>query len=180
MAVGISNKIATSSNGTSWSQVASVPFTSGNINNVTYGAGLFLATADTGEMGYSADSGVTWTLFTDSTFGTSDIENIAYNGSYFIAVGENQKLAKSSLAQELALETDFSGDREVMLDVSGNTRTYDITQAWRSAGDKGEFDTRVIWRRLGQHRSFTPRITISAPIKRAVFTAYADIEPSSS
>lgn len=180
VAVGLSNKIATSSNGTSWSQVASVPFTSGNINNVTYGAGLFLATADTGEMGYSADNGVTWTLFADSTFGISDIENIAYNGSYFIAVGENQKLAKSSIAQELALETDFSGDREVMLDVSGNTRTYDITQAWRSAGDKGEFDTRVIWRRLGQHRSFTPRITISAPIKRAVFTAYADIEPSSS
>jgi len=69
-------------------------------------------------------------------------------------------------------------DPKVMLDISGNTRTYDMTQPWRSMGKKGEYDKRVIWRRLGQHRSFTPKITISAPVKRAVIAAYAEIEPN--
>lgn len=71
-----------------------------------------------------------------------------------------------------------SNNPQVMLDISGNTRTYDMTQPWRSMGKKGEYDKRVIWRRLGQHRSFTPKITISAPVKRAVIAAYAEIEPN--
>nr|WP_299942240.1 packaged DNA stabilization protein [uncultured Microbulbifer sp.] len=65
---------------------------------------------------------------------------------------------------------------QVMLDVSGNTRTFDQSQAWRSFGGAGEYDKRVIWRRLGQHRSFTPKISISDGVKRAVFAAYAEIE----
>lgn len=68
----------------------------------------------------------------------------------------------------------------IMLDVSGNTRTWDMTQNWRSMGKQGEYDKRVIWRRLGQHRSFTPRIAISAPVKRAIFAAYVDIRPCKS
>ncbi|HEY9814929.1 MAG TPA: hypothetical protein V6D20_03875, partial [Candidatus Obscuribacterales bacterium] len=75
-----------------------------------------------------------------------------------------------------ATESD-AGDPKIMLDVSGNTRTFDMTQGWRSMGKRGEYDTRVIWRRLGQHRSFTPRLAISSPVKRAVFAAYAEIEP---
>lgn len=71
-------------------------------------------------------------------------------------------------------------DPKVMLDISGNTRTWDMNQNWRSMGKKGEYDKRVIWRRLGQHRSFTPRIAISAPVKRAVFACYVDIEPLNS
>lgn len=70
------------------------------------------------------------------------------------------------------------GEPQVMLDVSGNTRTFGMTQKWRSMGKTGEYDKRVIWRRLGQHRSFTPRIRISSPVKRAVFTAYAKIRPA--
>jgi hypothetical protein len=71
-----------------------------------------------------------------------------------------------------------SYDPQVMLGVSGNTRTFGMTQKWRSMGKTGEYDKRVIWRRLGQHRSFTPRIRISSPVKRAVFTAYAKIRPA--
>lgn len=177
VAVGGSAKIATSANGVAWSQVSN-PF-SVQINSVTFGGGLFVAVANDGELGFSADNGATWSLIT-SSFGSSVILDIYYNGLYFVAVGNDEKLAKSTVFQATVFEADYTGERNVTLDVSGNTRTYDITQAWRSAGDKGEFDTRVIWRRLGQHRSFTPRITISSPIKRAVFTAYADIEPSSS
>lgn len=65
---------------------------------------------------------------------------------------------------------------QVMLDISGNTRTFDMTQPWRSAGRVGEYDNRVIWRRLGQHRSFTPRIRISDAIPRAIYAAYVEIE----
>lgn len=68
----------------------------------------------------------------------------------------------------------------VMLDESGNTRTFDMNQNWRSMGKKGEYDKRVIWRRRGQHRSYTPRVAISAPVKRAIFAAYVDIRPCKS
>ena len=71
-------------------------------------------------------------------------------------------------------------DPQVMLDVSSDTRTFDKTQTLRNEGKKGNYQQRVIFRRLGQHRSFTPRITISAPIRRAVFAAYVIIEPSDS
>lgn len=71
-----------------------------------------------------------------------------------------------------------ASDPQVMLDVSGNTRTFDKTQAWRSLGKQGEYDKRVTWPRLGQHRSFTARIAISSPVKRAIFAAYAKIRPT--
>jgi len=93
------------------------------------------------------------------------------------------KLVKMAMNRKLRLQFEFelpTVEPMVMLDVSGNTRTWDMTQAWRSMGKKGEYDKRVIFRRLGQHRSFTPRIAISAPVKRAIFAAYADIRPQRS
>lgn len=95
-------------------------------------------------------------------------------------VGVGRRFAMVTAAGNPAVSKSSGSDPMVMLDVSGNTRTWDMTQNWRSMGKKGEYNKRVIWRRLGQHRSFTPRIAISAPVKRAVIAAYAEIEPSNS
>ena len=63
---------------------------------------------------------------------------------------------------------------KVMLDVLSN-RKSDAQQQWRDLGDQGEVNHRVIWRRLGQHRTFTASFKISSPVKRAVMAVYATI-----
>ena len=63
---------------------------------------------------------------------------------------------------------------KVMLDVIGDQRD-DAQQQWRDLGDSGLVAHRVIWRRLGQHRTFTARLRISSPVKRAVMAVYATI-----
>ena len=68
-------------------------------------------------------------------------------------------------------------DPKVMLRVSSDTRTTGFTEPTRSMGKQGEYDTRVLWNRLGQHGSFTPIVRISDPVKRAVFTSYVEVEP---
>lgn len=106
-----------------------------------------------------------------------------YQIEYVLQENVEGKLIKFGMTNKLRLQFEFelpTVEPMVMLDVSGNTRTWDMNQAWRSMGKKGEYDTRVIWRRLGQHRSFTPRIAISAPVKRAIFAAHADIRPQRS
>lgn len=109
-----------------------------------------------------------------------------YEIEYLLKENVSGSLIKSGMNENLRFQFEFesppdpSVNPEVMLDISGNTRTWDMNQNWRSMGKKGEYNKRVIWRRLGQHRSFTPRIAISAPVKRAVIAAYADIEPSNS
>jgi hypothetical protein len=67
-----------------------------------------------------------------------------------------------------------SGSPKVMLDVLSN-RKSDAQQQWRDLGDQGEVNHRVIWRRLGQHRTFTASFKISSPVKRAVMAVYATI-----
>lgn len=106
-----------------------------------------------------------------------------YQIEHVLEEGVEGKLVKIGMSRQMMLQFEFelpTVEPKVMLDVSGNTRTWDMNQAWRSMGKKGEYDTRVIWRRLGQHRSFTPRIAISAPVKRAIFAAHADIRPQRS
>lgn len=64
----------------------------------------------------------------------------------------------------------------VMLDaISDGNKVSDITQEWRQFGIPGKHDNRVIWRRLGQHRHFTPRFTISSNIRKAILNATARI-----
>lgn len=106
-----------------------------------------------------------------------------YQAEYLLQESAPGVLKKVGMTNRLRLQFEFelpTVEPKVMLDVSGNTRTWDMNQNWRSMGKKGEYDTRVIWRRLGQHRSFTPRIAISAPVKRAIFAAHADIRPQRS
>lgn len=116
---------------------------------------------------YLTDDFINYTEVLDNPFGDT------YGGSYRIARGDYTGTAAIPGTPGKSF-----GEPMVMLDVSGNTRTFDMTQQWRSMGQTGEYDKRVIWRRLGQHRSFTPRFRISSPVKRAVFTAYAKIRPT--
>jgi len=174
VAAGYSGKLATSTDGINWTQRTS-SFGSTEIREVAYGDGLWIAAGDEGKIASSPD-GVNWTQVDDSSFGSTLISGITYAERTFVACGRSGKLATLS-GVGVTSESIFEGDPEIMLDVSGNTRTFDMTQGWRSMGKRGEYDTRVIWRRLGQHRSFTPRLAISSPVKRAVFAAYAEIEP---
>ena len=77
---------------------------------------------------------------------------------------------------ELDVEGGVLSDQspKIMLDILSN-RNNDAQQQWRDLGDEGQFNHRVIWRRLGQHRTFTASFKISSPVKRAVMAVYATI-----
>ena len=119
VAGGWQGKMATSSDGITWTAVADSTFpptfTYGSsyspdttdITAIAYGGGKFVAGGTTaGKMAYSTD-GITWTA-ADSTFsayysGTSTVnpsvfKGIAYGGDKFVAVGEgyNRKMAYSN------------------------------------------------------------------------------------
>lgn len=174
IAVGDAGKIGRSEYGINWQQMSSPFDTNEKINSVAFVSGLWFAVGESGEMGYSRDNGKTWTLIT-SSFSTTDINGVHLTGSLGLAVGDGGKIGKSVLTSEYV--SSIVSDPKIMLRVSSDTKTTGLTQPTRSTGKIGEYSKRVMWRRLGQHRSFTPIVTISDPIKRAVFTSYVDIEP---
>ncbi|MDR2448130.1 MAG: hypothetical protein LBD58_12730, partial [Treponema sp.] len=68
-----------------------IPFGSGIINDIIYGAGKFVAVGESGMMAFSTD-GIRWDAISsaDSTFGDSDIINdVTYGGGKFIGFGED-------------------------------------------------------------------------------------------
>ncbi len=73
--------------------------------------------------------------------------------------------------------SEFNTGAEAMLRTSKNGRTYSKTQPVRSIGAKGEYNKRIVWRRLGQYEDFYPVVTISKPIHRAVCAAYIMVDP---
>jgi len=172
VAVGATGKVATSLDGIAWSQSAS-PFGSSDINSAVFFDGLWIICGDGGKVAFSLD-GLAWELLTDSGMGSEDANALAIGLSRILIAGNADTAVSHSVLYENR-EINLNIDPQVMLDISGNTRTFDMTQKWRSMGKTGEYNKRVIWRRLGQHRSFTPRIRISSPVKRAVYTAYAKI-----
>lgn len=103
-----------------------------------------------------------------------------YEVEYLLNSSVTGLFLKFGMNNKLRLQFEFrtpATEPKIMLDESGNTRTWDMNQNWRSFGKQGEYDKRVIWRRRGQHRSYTPRVAISAPVRRAIFAAYVEIEP---
>jgi hypothetical protein len=67
-------------------------------------------------------------------------------------------------------------DPYVMLDIlSDGNRVPDVTQPKRLVGGPGDYGKRIIWRRLGQHREMTPRLTMSGGFNRLMFDATARI-----
>jgi hypothetical protein len=60
---------------------------------------------------------------------------------------------------------------QVCLSVSrDNGKTWGA-EMWKSAGAIGGYKSRVEWRRLGTQRAFTPKITISDPVRRVFVSA---------
>jgi photosystem II stability/assembly factor-like uncharacterized protein len=95
VAVGGSGKIASSTNGTTWTAVETSPFGTTQINSVAYGGGKWLAAGNEGKMATSTD-GTTWAAVTTSPFGTTQINSVAYGGGKWLAAGNEGKMATST------------------------------------------------------------------------------------
>ena len=141
---------------------------------VHLGMGFFLLGGKNGNLGFSYD-GINWTEITTAGFGSNDVGGTDTGGGVLAAAGENGKIASTSL-ELINTGTSSSGYPFIMLDVlSDGNQVPDTTQIKKSAGLTGQYDNRIIFRRLGQHREFTPRLTISAPFKRLIFDVTARI-----
>jgi len=92
VAVGDGGKIATSSNGSTWTQRTSN--TGSILKCVCYGNGLYIAAGASGTIVTSTD-GITWAART-SNFGLTDIYGIAYGSGIFVACGDNVKIGTST------------------------------------------------------------------------------------
>lgn len=80
---------------------------------------------------------------------------------------------------QLDMETGIGGQSspQVMLQISRDGKVWG-NEAWRSFGKDGDYLKRVIWRRLGQHRTAHVKCSISDVAKRAVYAAYIQGEPN--
>ena len=160
--------------------------------SVSFGGGYFVAVADsgTGERIMRSQDGIDWELYTSAA--DNEWNDLAWSESLcmFAAVSDSgtgnrvMTSAKATAADETDAGAHYAAaaeNPEITLDVSSTGgRSFDVTQPFRELGKEGEFKKRIIWRRLGQHRTFTPRFTISAPVKRIVFDATAEITPNAS
>lgn len=186
---GTDNRAAYSDDdGLTWTQ-ATTP-ADYNWNSVEFGAGYFVAVADTGtgQRIMRSQFGDVWELVDSPA--DNGWNDLAWSGDslcLFAAVSDsgtgNRVMisAKDSNAASATSGDAFgfasaARDPQIMLDVHGcGNRVPDVTQQWRSMGLEGEYCKRVKWHRLGQHRTFTPRFTISAPVKRVIIDAVARI-----
>jgi hypothetical protein len=77
--------------------------------------------------------------------------------------------------------TDGQGvNPQVMLSVSKDGGHTYGTEQWCSMGAIGNYQTRAIWRRLGQARDWTFKFRISDPVKRVIFGSSIDIRNGTS
>jgi hypothetical protein len=78
----------------------------------------------------------------------------------------------------VGLTTGQGSDPQIMLDYSDDGgRTYSTRQLWKSMGAIGAYRQRARWTRLGQSRNRVMRLTISAPVRRTIIAATADVYP---
>jgi len=92
---GSRGKMATSSDGTTWTKVSNSPFDPWDIKAISYGNSNFVAGSSYGQIAISSN-GTSWTAATNSSFGTSRINAIAYGSGKFVAVGDDSKIATST------------------------------------------------------------------------------------
>ena len=72
-------------------------------------------------------------------------------------------------------ETAPYGESVVRLDLSDDSQDWS-TIGYGSMGATGQRVNRTVWRRLGQHRNLHTRFRISDPVRRTIYSAYAEIE----
>lgn len=81
----------------------------------------------------------------------------------------------------VGLTTGQGSDPQYMLDYSDDGgRSWSGLQLWNSAGQLGEYRTRLRWLRMGSFRNRVLRLTISDPVIRTVISAYADVNVGTS
>jgi len=93
VAVGYNGKMATSTDGTTWTAVTDNTFGTSTIWDIAFGNGKFVAGGGS-NLATSTD-GATWTASTDSTFSSSNITVIAYGDGKFIGGGQTGKIVTS-------------------------------------------------------------------------------------
>lgn len=92
--VTVGSGIHTSPDGINWTPRTS-PFGIFGVNDVDYGAGLWVAAGFNGEIATSPD-GINWTLRTSTFSGTQDVQGVAHNGvDEWVIVGEDGLYATS-------------------------------------------------------------------------------------
>ncbi len=72
-------------------------------------------------------------------------------------------------------ETAPYGTSQVRLDLSEDSQDW-YTVGYGSMGATGQRVNRTVWRRLGQHRNCHMRFRISDPVRRTIYSAFAEIE----
>lgn len=73
---------------------------------------------------------------------------------------------------------DPGADPMMVLDWSDDGgRTWSMVQPPRSMGKQGEYRRRLRWTRMGQARQRMLRLTVTAPVKRALIGTYAKLTP---
>jgi len=92
--VGDDGKIATSTNGTSWTAVTNSPFGTNDIDAIAYGNNKFFA-GSSGKMAYSTN-GTSWTAVSYNPFGTGGSTAIAYGNGKFVAGSNDGRIAYST------------------------------------------------------------------------------------
>jgi len=121
VAVGRANKIATSGDGSSWTQRAN-PFSApgdGTLFGVTFGNNIFVAHGLRGQLGTSPD-GVAWTMVEE--FASTEIFGSVYGNSLFVVVGSNGAIYTSPDGSTWQSRT--SGTGEDLLGVAYGDDSY--------------------------------------------------------
>lgn len=89
-----------------------------------------------------------------------------------------ERMAMHSLELDMnsgvALTTGYGSDPQAMLDWSDDGGKTWSNEHWTDIGKKGEYLTRVIWRRLGDFRQRQLRIVITDPIPVIIMGAYVE------
>lgn len=128
------------------------------------------------------DSGQIWQMDLDRYEDNSDpvVAEIIFPTVY--AEGKRFIVDKFEVVGEhgVGLVTGQGSDPQYMLDWSADGGKTWGEQYWRDIGAIGDYTERPEWRRIGMFRQWTPRLQISDPVKRAIYTAHVDIRVCSS
>lgn len=76
----------------------------------------------------------------------------------------------------IGLTTGYGSDPQAMLDWSDDGGKTWSNEHWTTIGKKGEYLTRVVWRRLGRFRQRQFRVVITEPVPVVILGAFMEIE----
>ena len=74
----------------------------------------------------------------------------------------------------VGLDTGQGSDPQAILEYSTDKGKTWSDERWASIGKRGKYKDRVIWRKLGRHRHFTVRVTVTDPVKIVWTGAYVN------